>query len=136
MQQVGEKFTAVADRLVRLVHDAEIEAEFGGAGRLGEGLAALIGGEDDAESVVFPFQPDGDFLRVGEAGHAEILAQHCGVIALDAPGGFIAAHADPIHGLMVGQSFAQPAFERLPNEREARHGDDDAAGGEIAGDPI
>ena len=38
VQQVGEQLVAVAHRLVRLVHDAEVEAEPRGAGRLGREL--------------------------------------------------------------------------------------------------
>ena len=83
VQQVGEKLFAIADGFVRLVHDAEVEGELRGARGLGECFAALIGGEDDGEPAVFSLQPGGDFLGIGEAGHAEVLAQDGAVIALD-----------------------------------------------------
>ena len=53
-----------------------------------------------------------------------------------ASGGFIAAHANPFHSLTIGHRLAQPNLERLPDESEARHGDDDAAGIQFPGDPI
>ena len=76
----------------------------------------------------FRFSQAAISLGIGEAGHAEVLPQHGDVIALDAAGGFVAADANPLHGLPVGHGLAQPDLERLPDEREARHGDDDAAG--------
>ena len=136
VQQVGEELFAIADGFVRLVHDAEVEGELRGARGLGERLAALIGGEHDGEAAVFTFQPGSDFLGIGEAWHTEILTQDGGVIALDAAGGFVAADADPLDGLFVRHGFAQPDFERLADEREARHCDDDAAGFQFSGDPI
>ncbi|MEI6178353.1 MAG: hypothetical protein WCS43_15780, partial [Verrucomicrobiota bacterium] len=102
VQQVGEELAAIPDGFVRLVHDAEIEAKLRRARGHREGLAALVGGEYHGEAVMFPLQPGGDLARSGEAWHAEVLPQDSYVVAFDASGGFIAAHANPFDGLVVG----------------------------------
>ena len=74
VEQVGEKFVAVAHGLVRLVHDAEVERELRRAGGLTQSLAALVGGKDDGEAGLFAPEPCGDLLRIGEARSTEVLA--------------------------------------------------------------
>src|SRR5207253_10332033 len=124
------------DRCVNLIHEAEIEAEIGSTSGAWKRIVTLVGGEDGLKIVLILLSPRSNFIRLSEAGTTEILTQHRRVIALNASSGFVAAHTNPIHGLVIGDRLAQPHLERLADEGKAGHGDHDAACLKVRGDPV
>ena len=134
-KQVREAAAPGADGLVRLVEDGEVALPAERLGRLRERRGALVGGEDDFAGGVHLPHRGHDARRVGDARDAEVVDVGDEFVAFRFARGFVAAHAEPVHGEPGGDGFAQPDVQGLADEEQTRHGDDDAAGVQCTGHP-
>ena len=130
VKEDGELLVAVANGLVSLVHDAQVEGELRLPGSRGQDVAALVGGEDDGQAFVLSPEPFGDLVGRCVAGDSDILSLHDHVILVGLAGRLIATHADPIDVDVVGGAFTGPDLQGLLDQGEAGDGDDDALGPE------
>ena len=130
VKEDGELLVAVADGLVGLIHDAQVEGELRLPGGRGQDVAALVGREDDSQALMLCPEPIGDLVGRGVTGYGDVLALHDHVILVGLAGRLIATDADPIDVDVVGGAFTGPHLQGLLDQGEAGDGDDDALGPE------
>src|SRR4051794_16986536 len=95
--EMAEERALLPDRLVRLVHDAEVEHRPGRTRSVRERAAALVGAEDHAYATLRrSAEPGGYLVSVGDAGHAEVPGVDRRIIALARAHALVRADAQPV----------------------------------------